>query len=90
MDRRQFLRLTASGAFASAFGALAAPAAGTRTIAVQARKFEFTPSEISVAQGRPVTLAVTSADFVHGFAIPDFGVRVDLIPGRTTEVGITR
>jgi cytochrome c oxidase subunit 2 len=89
VDRRRFLRLTASGAVASAFTALAAPATETRYIAAQARKFEFTPSEITVTRGQPVTLAVTSADFAHGFTMPDFGVRTDLIPGRTIEVRIT-
>ena len=48
VDRRRFLRLTSGGAVAAAFTALAAPASETRFIAVHARKFEFTPSEITV------------------------------------------
>jgi len=54
-----------------------------------ARKFEFTPSEIAVRTGRRVTFVLSSADFAHGFNMPDFGVRQDPIPGRTIEVTIT-
>ena len=89
MDRRSFLQLSTGAAVASAFAALAAPATETRYIAVHARKFEFAPSEITVTKGHPVILAVTSEDFAHGFSLPDFGVRTDLIPGRTIEVRIT-
>ena len=39
--------------------------------------------------GVPVTLVLSSADFVHGFAIPDLGVRVDLVPGKTVELALT-
>jgi cytochrome c oxidase subunit 2 len=89
VDRRSFLRLAAGGAVASAAAELAVSANETRYIGIHARKFEFTPSEITVTKGRPVTLALTSADFTHGFNMPDFGVRKDLIPGRTIEVMIT-
>ena len=64
-------------------------AAADPVIAVAARKFEFVPSEIKVRKGRPVTLALTSSDFVHGFSMPDFAIRKDLVPGRTIEVTIT-
>jgi cytochrome c oxidase subunit 2 len=36
-----------------------------------------------------VTLVLSSADFPHGFSIPDFGVRVDLVPGKTMELTFT-
>ncbi len=29
---------------------------------------------------------LTSRDFVHGFSIPDLGVRIDAAPGRSTEL----
>ena len=68
---------------------LSASASEPQYVAVHARKFEFSPSEITVTTGRPLTLAVTSADFAHGFGLPDFGVRKDLVPGRTIEFTIT-
>ena len=89
MERRAFLRSAACGALATAAGAWAASAPGVRRIEVKARKFEFTPAEITVKRGQPVTLAVTAIDFTHGFNLPDFNVRADLIPGKTVEVTIT-
>lgn len=88
MNRRRFLSLVANAAVALSVPALAARASETRPIALHARKFEFSPSEIKVPAGREVTFAVTSSDFVHGFSMPDFGVRHDLVPGRTIEVTI--
>jgi len=66
-------------------------AAGTDTerIALSASKFEFSAKEIRVRRGRPVTLVLQTTDFAHGFSVPDFQVRVDLIPGRTVEVTFT-
>ena len=80
MKRRRFLALAAAWALASR----AAPAA--ERIEIRARKFEFVPAEIRLKKGRAVTLAVTAEDFVHGFNLPDFGVRRDLVPGKVVEV----
>ena len=59
---------------------------GAQRIALRASKYEFDAKEIRVRKGSPVTLVLTTPDFVHGFGVPDFNVRVDLIPGRTVEV----
>ena len=69
---------------------LAVPAsaadAPAQRIEVQARKFTFGPNEIRVKKGQRVTIVLTSPDFVHGFAMPDFNVRGDGIPGKTVEI----
>ncbi len=67
----------------------AAAAESPQRIALTATKFHFSATEIRVKKGRPVTLVLTTPDFVHGFAIPDLNVRVDLIPGKTVEVRFT-
>ncbi|APV52392.1 hypothetical protein BWI17_10200 [Betaproteobacteria bacterium GR16-43] len=88
VERRHFLRASVGFACCAAgveVVALAAP----RRIAVEARKFQFTPSEITVRKGETVTFVLTSVDFPHGFSLPDFGVRKDLIPGMVLEVTIT-
>jgi len=54
-----------------------------------ATKFEFSAPEIRVRRGQPVTLELTASDFAHGFSLPDFNVRVDLIPGTKVEVTFT-
>ena len=58
-------------------------------IGLQAKKFEFTPSEITVKRGNPVTLVLTSLDFDHGFSCPDFKLRSDFIPGKEIELNFT-
>ncbi len=59
-----------------------------REIEIEARRFKFTPNEIPLKAGERVVLAIRSLDFVHGFNVPDLGVRVDLIPGRVTRLEI--
>lgn len=72
-----------------AAGAYRAAAAVPERIALGAAKFEFSATEIRVRKGRAVTLVLKSEDFPHGFSIPDFGVRVDLVPGKTVELTFT-
>jgi cytochrome c oxidase subunit 2 len=72
-----------------AIGAYRATAAGPERIVVSAAKFEFSATEIRVRKDRPVTLVLSSADFPHGFSIPDFGARVDLVPGKKVELTFT-
>jgi len=60
--------------------------AADRTIHLTAKKFEFTPSEITVKKGEPVVLEVKSEDVNHGFSLPDFGVRGDVKAGAVIRV----
>ncbi len=60
-----------------------------RRIAIEARKFEYTPDQVSVTLGQPVTLVISSPDFAHGFSLPDFGLRADAVPGKDVEVTFT-
>jgi len=57
-----------------------------RVIEIVARRFFYTPSEILVKRGQPLTLAFTAIDFTHGFNIPDLKIRADLVPGRVVKV----
>lgn len=58
-------------------------------IEIQAKRFSFTPSEITLTQGQTTTLAITSADVTHGLVIPELGVNVTLPKGKRTEVEVT-
>ncbi|MDN2671873.1 cupredoxin domain-containing protein [Janthinobacterium sp. SUN026] len=60
-----------------------------RIIAIQAKKFVYTPNEITLKKDEPVVLAFTAIDFIHGFFIPDMRIRADLLPGQVTEVRLT-
>lgn len=58
-------------------------------VTVLARRFEIEPAEIAVAANRQLILQVAALDFPHGFAMPDFGIRVDLVPGKSVELKLT-
>ena len=43
-------------------------------------------NELHVPVGRPVRLIMTSEDVLHSFYVPDFRVKMDVLPGRYTTV----
>ena len=90
--RRYLMRLAAIAVVAGTagyFAAALAAAAGPERIELTVAKFAFSSREIKLRKGRPVTFALSSVDFVHGFTVPDFNVRKDTIPGKTVEVTFT-
>lgn len=76
----------AAVALASVVGA-ARPA--EKIIHITAKKFEFTPGEITVKKGEPVVIEIKSEDVKHGFSLPDFKVRASIEPGKTVTVRFT-
>lgn len=73
-------------------GAALAPrptrSAQEQVIRMTAKRFEYSPSEITVRKGVPVVLEITSLDRDHGFKLREFGVRADIKPGEVTRVRI--
>ncbi len=73
-------------------GAVLAPrptrSAQEQVIRMTAKKFEYSPSEITVRKGVPVVLEITSLDREHGFKLREFGIRADIKPGEVTRVRI--
>ena len=67
--------------------AAAAPEA-EQVVRMTAKKFEYTPSEITLKKGVPVILEITAVDRDHGFKIPELGIRADLKSGQVTRVRI--
>lgn len=61
----------------------------SQRIEITAKRFVFTPNEITVKQGRPVTLVLKSADVGHGIRFRDFNVDVKVKAGGTAEVTFT-
>jgi cytochrome c oxidase subunit 2 len=81
------LLLLAAGIFA--FNVLAADQTA-QVIKITAKKFEYSPNEITIKAGVPVILEFTSLDRVHGFTVPDLGgIRATIEPGKVTQVRIT-
>jgi len=60
-----------------------------KVIEITAKKFEFTPSQITIKKGEPVILRLTSTDRVHGFMSKPLKVDTDIAAGKTTDVAVT-
>ena len=60
-----------------------------KVIEITAKKFEFTPSEITLKKGEPVILRLTSTDRVHGFMSKPLKFDTDIAAGKTTDVAVT-
>jgi cytochrome c oxidase subunit 2 len=60
-----------------------------KVIEITAKKFEFTPSEITLKKGEPVILRLSSTDRVHGFMSKPLKIDTDIDAGKTTDVAVT-
>src|ERR1700674_209251 len=60
-----------------------------RRIEITAKRFDFTPGEITVKKGEPVVLVLTSADVDHGVKFKELHVDVKAKKGQTSEVTFT-
>jgi cytochrome c oxidase subunit 2 len=69
------------------------PVAGATEVRVNARQWMYeikypdgrtAINEIRVPADKPVKFILSAADVLHGFYLPDFRVKMDMIPGRVT------
>ena len=60
-----------------------------RVVRVTARKFAFTPAEIALRKGEPVTLELSTDDVFMGFNAPDLKMRSDIVPGKVMRLRFT-
>ena len=74
---------------------LRVPQAGATEVYVNGRQWMFEVrypdgrtaiNEIRVPQGKPVKFILSASDVLHGFYLPDFRVKMDMIPGRITTL----
>jgi cytochrome c oxidase subunit 2 len=63
--------------------------AGPRVIDITAKRFAFTPSEITLKKGQPVILRLTSQDVTHGFFMKKLKIDEIIEPGKPAEVRLT-
>lgn len=56
---------------------------------ISAKRFEFTPKEIHVRAGEPVTIRLNSTDRAHGLLIKELGVDLDADAGHPDSITIT-
>jgi cytochrome c oxidase subunit II len=60
-----------------------------KRITIAAKRFDFTPGEITLKKGEPVVLVVTSSDVDHGLKFKDLNLNIKTPKGKTTEVPFT-
>ena len=60
-----------------------APAPAVKKFSITAKKWEFSPSTITVNKGDTVELSIKSTDVTHGFFLSAFNVSKNLAPGET-------
>jgi cytochrome c oxidase subunit 2 len=58
-------------------------------IQITAKRFDFTPGDITLKKGVPVVLVLTSEDVAHGLKFKDLNVDVKAKKGQTGEVAFT-
>ena len=93
MTRHGFLG--AAGAGLSVMATLLASAGptaraeGPRVVVITAKRFEFTPKEITLRKGETVKIQLKSEDVTHGFFLRPLGIDTEIPAGQTAEVTVT-
>lgn len=60
-----------------------------KVIEITAKRFAFTPNEITLKKGETVKLRVVSEDVTHGLYLKPLKIDADIEPGKTTEIAVT-
>ena len=60
-----------------------------KVIEISAKKFEFSPSQITLKKGEPVILRLSSSDRVHGFMSKPLKIDTDIPADKTADVPVT-
>ncbi len=60
-----------------------------RVIEIKARKFEFSPNQLTLKKGETVKLHLVSEDRLHGFFQRALGIDADIDPARANDITLT-
>lgn len=63
--------------------------ASTDRVVVNATRFAFAPTEITLREGKPVDLVMRSVDTAHGIRIRELGIELKAAKGQTSDVTFT-
>jgi cytochrome c oxidase subunit 2 len=89
VSKARFLILAATFAAATLASPLAWSQGQPQRIEITAKRFSYSPGEITVKKGQPVTIALKSEDVAHGLRIRELGVDMKVKAGETAEVTFT-
>jgi len=57
-----------------------------RRIEVTAKRFQFTPAEITLKKGEPVVLVLNSVDTTHGLQVKELNLETKIRKGQPSEL----
>src|ERR1044071_7692367 len=57
-----------------------------KVIRIEAKRFDYTPGELTLKKGEAVILELTSRDVLMGFNLPEFHLRADMVPDKVMRV----
>jgi cytochrome c oxidase subunit 2 len=94
MTRPSTFRVAAAGlAVMAGLLAVASPPARAqdepRVIVITAKRFDFSPNQITLAKGETVKLRIKSEDVTHGLFVRPLGIDTEIVPGQVTELTVT-
>ena len=62
---------------------------GPRVIEITAKRFAFSPNQITIKKGETVKIRLTSDDVTHGFFMRKLKIDQEVEPGKPTEFAVT-
>jgi cytochrome c oxidase subunit 2 len=63
--------------------------AAPRRIEIVAKRFDFTPGEITLKKGEPVVLVLKSVDVPHGIRFKELNIETKADKGQSSELSFT-
>jgi cytochrome c oxidase subunit II len=66
-----------------------AGASSPKIIELKAKRFTFTPSEITLKKDEPVVLRLSTEDVTHGLSLEELQIDATIEPGKASDVAIT-
>ncbi len=60
-----------------------------KVIEITAKRFAFSPNEITLKKGETVKLRIVSEDVTHGLYLKPLKIDADIQPGKSTEIMVT-
>ena len=89
VEMKYSIRISLSLLVALLFATSALAQSSPRRIEIHAHRFSFTPAEITVEKGEPVTLALTSDDVPHSLLIEGLHINTLMTKDHVTEIKLT-
>ncbi len=60
-----------------------------KKIEITAKRYDFSPEEITLVKGQPVTIVLTTSDVSHGLRIKDLNFNLETKPGHPGSATLT-